>query len=148
MKVKLSEVKNYRQLREFLEDISWQQFEEIVGKIFEIHGYEVEVSKVITFADSRRQYDVIAQHEEHLLIVDCKRWDRKRRIKYGLKQAAEKQMERVKKFPTKQARYPLIVLSCQTPIKYYHHVPIVSVYKLNKFILQFPVNKKKIFRVK
>lgn len=146
--MKLKDVKNYSQLQEILEEISWQKFEEIVGKIFEIHGYKVEVSEVITFEGTRRQYDVIARQEDHLIIADCKRWDRKRRIKYGLKQAAEKQINRVKKFQAKQAKYPIVVLSCRSPIEYYHQVPLVSVYKLNKFLLQFPMNKEMIFRVK
>ncbi len=137
--MKLEQVQNYDQLRDFLDKSSWQEFEKIVGKIFEFHGYDVEVSKVVSFDETKRQYDVIAELD-HYIVVDCKKWDNKRRIKYGLKKAAEDQIERVKKLDLELKAFPLIVLSCQSPLEYHSSVPIVSVYKLNKFLSNFPLH--------
>lgn len=144
--MRLDEINNYRDLRKLLAHVSWQRFEEIVGKIFELHGYEVKVGQVITFEGTRRQYDVLAR-QDHCIIADCKRWDRKRRIKYGLKQAAEAQRERVQMHPAEVDKYPIVVLSCRSPIKICNQVPIISVYKLNKFLWNFPTNREKIIRI-
>lgn len=145
--MKLEEVKTYQQLRRLLEEATWQRFEDIVGKIFELHEYEIEVGKVITFAHTKRQYDVIAKQNRKLIVTDCKKWDNRRRITYGLKKAVEDQIERVAKLPHRKEKYPMLVLSCQSPTTYYHQVPIVPVFKLNTFLLNFPTNKERLLRV-
>lgn len=145
-KVKLENVKTCNQLKNILETASWQRFEKLVGKIFSFHGYEVEVSKVVTFTRSKRQYDVIAK-QNHTIIADCKKWSKKRRIKYGLKNAVEKQIERVKKLNVEGKIYPMVIVSCKTPIEYYRTVPVISVYKLNKFLSNFPSYKDMLLTV-
>lgn len=144
--MKLEKVKNYNQLEEILKKSSWQKFEKIVGKIFEFHGYEVKINHVHTFNDTKRQYDVIAERED-CIAVDCKRWDNKRRIKYALKKAVENQVERVERLPPKKDKYPVLVLSCHSPIKYHNSVPIVSVYKFNEFLTDFQAHKREILSV-
>jgi len=141
--VKLEEVGSYEQLREVLERADWRRFEEIVGKIFEFHDYEVEVGKVVTFEEFKRQYDVIAERG-HWILTDCKKWDNKRRIKYGLKKAVEDQIERVRKIPKEGDKYPLVVLSCNAPMRMYKKVPIVSIHELNNFLSNFFHNEKAI----
>lgn len=144
--MRLDEVENYNQLKEILESSSWQKFERIVGKIFEFHDYEVKINQVYTFKDTKRQYDVIAGRED-CIAVDCKKWDNKRRIKYGLEKAVDDQVERVKKLPWRGDKYPVLVLSCQSPIEYHNSVPIVSVYKFNEFLSNFQAHKREILSV-
>lgn len=143
--MEIERVKNYRQLKKILGNSNWQRFEEIVGKVLELNGYEVDVSKVITFDKTKRQYDVIAK-KDHKIIIDCKKWDKKRRIKHGLKKAVEDQIKRVKKLDYEEA-YPMVVVSCNSPVEYYKEVPVIPVSRLNRFILNFPKNKEKILRL-
>ena len=132
----LDKIRNYEQLKETIDDTCWQKFEEIVGKIFELHEYDVEVSKVVTFEDTKRQYDVLAK-KDYWVITDCKKWDNKRRIKHGLKKAAEDQIERVRRLNLEEEAYPVVVVSSQSPIEFHSSVPIVSIYKLNEFLSEF-----------
>lgn len=141
-----SKISNYSQLENILEETDWQKFEEIVGKIFELNDYEVEVSKVVQFEDTKRQYDIIARLE-HCIIADCKKWDNKRRIKYGLKRAVEEQIERVKKLSWNEETYPIIVLSGNTPLKFHNGVPIISIYKLDDFLSNLPIHRENILKV-
>ncbi|MFP4005221.1 MAG: restriction endonuclease [Candidatus Hadarchaeia archaeon] len=144
--MKPNNIKNHEQLLNSLEDMSWQDFEVFVGKIFEFHNYRVEVNKVICYETTKHQYDVIAQKEHSTILADCKKWDNKRRIKHGLKRAAEKQIERVKKMNLKN-RYPMIVTSGESPIELYQKVPIVPIQKLNYFLTHFNRFKSKVTRI-
>lgn len=143
--MELSKVSKYSQLKNILEEANWQNFEEIVGRVFELNDYEVEIGKVVQFGDTKRQYDIIARLE-HCIIADCKKWDNKRRIKYGLKKAVEEQIERVKKLSGEEEKYPIIVLSCNTPLESHKRVPIISIYKLNKFLSNFPIHGERILK--
>ncbi len=144
--MEIEKIKSYSQLSEVLEDIDWQKFEDIVGKIFDFHDYDVKVSEVISFDDTKRQYDVVAE-KEHIIFADCKKWDNKRRIKYGLKKAVEDQIERVEKRLFKKEKYPIIVTSNSNPIEYYMQVPIIPIYKLNEFLSKFQIHKQKTLRI-
>lgn len=144
--MRLDKIKNYRQLSQVIEKSSWQRFEEIVGKVFELHDYEVEVGKVISFGDTKRQYDVIAEGE-NCILVDCKKWDNKRRIKHGLRRAISDQIERVERFESDMEKYPLLVTSSRSPIKFHRGVPIVPIHKLNIFLSSFQTNIDKILSV-
>lgn len=147
MSMRLDKIKNYDQLSRVLEESSWQRFEEIVGKIFELNDYEVEIGRVVSFGGTKRQYDVIAR-EENCILVDCKKWDNKRRIKHGLKRAVSDQTERVEMFESDMEKYPLLVTSSQSPIEFYEGVPIVPVYKLNLFLSNIQTNLDKILKIK
>ncbi len=142
----LSEVNGYTKLEKILEKANWQRFEEIVGKIFELNDYDVEVGKVISFEDTKRQYDVLASLE-HRIIADCKKWDNKRRIEYGLKKAIEEQIERVKRLPRDEEKYPVIVLSGKAPLEFHNRVPIIPIFKLNKFLSNFPIYRGEILKI-
>lgn len=142
----LEDIKNNSQLTEVLEDMSWQNFEVMVGKIFEIHDYDVTVSKVITFEDSKHQYDIIARGKNQVVIADCKKWDNRRKIKHGLKRAARKQVNRVKKMDCEE-KYPIIITSDSSPIEFYEEIPIIPVHKLNSFISEFQKNKERLLRL-
>lgn len=141
----IEEIENYNQLENILEDSSWQNFERIVGKIFDLHGYDVEISKVVSFESTRRQYDVIAE-KGHFILVDCKKWDNKRRIKSGLKRAVEDQIERARKLESCKSKYPILVMSSQTPIEFHKKVPVIPVYKLNEFLMNFQTHKRSILK--
>ena len=114
-----------------------------MGEVFELHDYEVEVSEVKTFENCKRQYDVIAK-DDYSIIVDCKKWDNKRRIRHALKSAVEDQMERVEKLENSERKYPMIVTSSNSPVKFHRDVPVIPISKLNKFLSEFQVYKERL----
>lgn len=114
-----------------------------MGEVFELHDYEVKVSEVKIFENSKRQYDVIAR-KDHSIIVDCKKWDNKRRIKHALKNAVEDQIERINKLESSGIKYPMIVTSSNSPIKFHREVPVIPISKLNKFLSNFQVYKERL----
>ncbi len=114
-----------------------------MGEVFELHNYEVKVSEVRTFENSKRQYDVIAK-KDYSIIVDCKKWDNKRRIKHALRSAVEDQIERVRKLENSERKYPMIVTSSNSPVKFHREVPVISISKLNQFLSNFQVYKEEL----
>ncbi len=141
--MEIDDVGDFFEIEKLLNDIDWREFEQIVGKIFEFHEYDVDVSKVVTFENTKRQYDVTAKCSEYCVVTDCKNWDNKRRIKSGLKKAVEKQIERVEMLDNDIETFPLIVTSSRNPVEYFSGVPIVPIFKLNRFLLGFEFNKEK-----
>lgn len=142
----IDEISDYSQLKQILEESDWQSFEKIVGKIFEFHNYDVRNGVVLSFENTKRQYDVIAE-KENAIFADCKKWDNKRRIKYGLKRAVEDQIERVGRTKFSKEKYPIIVTSKNSPIKRYKQVPIISVHKLSDFLSNFQMFNQKILKI-
>lgn len=143
----IREIENYSQLNKILGDLDWQTFEKIVGRIFEFHEFDVKFGKVVTFEDTKRQYDVIAE-KEYIVFIDCKNWDNKRRIRYGLKKAVEDQIERVEKIANdRKEKYPMIVTSNDNPIEFYKRVPIVPIQKLSEFLINFQIHKRKLLKI-
>lgn len=142
----IEEIENHSQLKEILKDLDWQSFERIVGKIFEFHNYHVKVSEVVSFENTKRQYDVIAERD-HFIVADCKKWDNKRRIKYGLEKAVDKQIERVRRLSIKKEKYPIIVISNNSPVEFYNKVPIISVHELNAFLSNFQKYNQKVLKL-
>lgn len=125
---------NYRQFEQLVDLSTWQSFEEITGKIFEYHGFEITISKTLTKNKKRRQFDVIAQKGNSTITVDCKRWDKNRYKTAALKTAAEKQIERTNLF-FENAK-PIIVTRFSESIYSHKDVQIVPIEKLNTFIFE------------
>ncbi len=142
----MENIDGYEKLEKILDDTDWKDFENLVGEVFRIHDYDVEVSKVVTFENTKRQYDVIGE-KDHTIIVDCKYWDNKRRVKHGLKEAVKDQIERTKRLTEYSKKYPMIVTSKNVPIKFSKKVPIIPVSKLSEFLNSFEVHKDAILKI-
>jgi hypothetical protein len=56
------------------EVISWRDFESLVGRYFEGHGYTVITGYYIK--KPRRQIDIVAYKSNVVLCIDCKSWDK------------------------------------------------------------------------
>ena len=57
----LDDIKTIEDLEQVSKEAVWQNFEVLVGFIFEANDFQVNVNKVRTFNKKRRQYDVIAK---------------------------------------------------------------------------------------
>ena len=139
------------EIENVLKDVNWKEFEEFVKKILENHGFE-------TFHNfrfkTRRRYeiDVFGIKRNLALIIDCKKWRRGRYKKFGLKQAAYSQKERVKELkkflkqnPIAQTNFklnkrtkffPLIITWYEEELLQHNNVLIVPVWKFNEFLLK------------
>ena len=131
-----SEIKDYESLGEFLDKSSWQNFEKLVGYVFEQNDYKVKVNFVKMLQGRiRRQYDVIAENFKNLFVVDCKMWGNGRYKSSALKDAAETHVERCKHLETDKEIVPLIVTSNNEDVQFHEEVVIVPIDKLNNFLI-------------
>ena len=113
--------------------IAWQGFERIVGELFKMHDYSVEISKVVVKEKMKRQFDVIARKNGKTLLIDCKKWNKNRYKTSALKTAVEKQVERTVFYPGLN-KTPLIVTWYDEDLVFHNKVPVVPVGRLNDFL--------------
>jgi len=91
--MEILDIKNLQSLNEFLINIKWQSFEELVEYIFEENGFKNKGGFVKVFKNKkRRQYDLLAEDFSRLFIIDCKKWSGNRYKSNALRNAIEKQM--------------------------------------------------------
>lgn len=122
---------------------SWQDFERLVGFIFEENGFDVSVNVVKVFKrgkkKKRRQYDVVAKKPGVLLVVDCKKWAGNRYRLGGIKSAVSLHRERTRLLDRKGV--PLIVTLIEEEISVHDGVTIVPVEKLNSYLREADFHK-------
>jgi protease II len=117
-------------------EVVWQNFERLVGFIFEVNEFQVNVNKVITFNKKRRQYDVIAKKDDRTYLIECKKWAGNRYRLSALKKATEQHRERTNFYRnlTEEEVIPIIVTLIEEDIKFYEDMPIIPIFRLNSFI--------------
>lgn len=118
--------------------INWHDFELFSSEIMKYHGYAVYTT--FRLKNPRREIDVIGIKSQKALLIDCKYWQ-KNSIS-GLKQIVEKQKNRSILFVQKskmniENAFPIILTFLPNDFGYIDGVPIVSINKLNSFLLDF-----------
>ncbi len=72
----------------------WQEFEELVSNVFELHGFEVKRRVVFKDEKGKNEIDVVAERSGLILAIDAKRytegWYRLSAIKREAKKHAER----------------------------------------------------------
>ena len=138
------------EIEKILEKIDWKEFEELIRKILENHDFESFHN--FRFRTKRKyEIDILANRDDLILAVDCKKWRRGRYKKTNLKYAVKSQKERVKKLISflnknfiwknklkisKRTKFiPLIVTWFEEDLIQYDNVFIVPVWKFNNFLL-------------
>lgn len=125
---------------EDLEQVSteavWQNFERLVGFIFEMNDFQVNINRVRTFNKKRRRYDVIAKKNERIYLVECKKWAGNRYRLSALRKAIQQHDERTNFYRnlTGEEAIPIIVTLIEEDIKFFEDMPIVPIFRLNSFI--------------
>ncbi|MFB3764008.1 MAG: hypothetical protein ACE14P_02030 [Methanotrichaceae archaeon] len=129
-------IKTIEDLENVSRDAIWQNFERLVGFIFEENNFHVKINTIKSFNRKRRQYDVTARKNGHVFLAECKRWSGNRYRLSALKSAVKKHIERADFYNdvTKEHVIPIIVTLIEEDIKLYEDVPIVPIFKLNSFI--------------
>ncbi len=153
--INLEQIKNRisegEEIEEIINEVSWKEFEEMVGEIIKTHDYNVY--NCFRFKTNRNyEIDLVCVKENIILNIDCKQWDRGRYKNTGLKYAVSEQKNRVcelvkflkrnvisKKIlgiELKKTKFiPLIVTWFEEDLKKYDEVIVVPVWKLNEFLL-------------
>ena len=131
-------IKSHDDLKKFLSESKWQTFEQLVGHIFEMNDFSVDINFVkMLHGRVRRQYDVIAKDLRYLFVVDCKMWAGNRYKSSALKNAAETHIERCKHLESDKEIVPIIVSLNNEDVDWHEGVPIVPVHKLNSFLRNY-----------
>ncbi len=127
---------NAHNFEQKLENCDWKNFEKIVSNILKENNYLTKWNVNKTLNKNRRQYDVVAEKYDKILLIECKKWSRDRYKKSHYKKEVEKHLERsnfYKNF-TKKTIFPLMVSCYNEDIKWYKNIPIIPCYKLNSFV--------------
>jgi len=132
----LEDIKTIEDLERVSKEAVWQNFEVLVGFIFEANGFQVNVNKVRTFNKKRRQYDVIAKNSDRTYLIECKKWSGNRYRLSALKKAIQQHKERTEFYRnlTEENLIPVIVTFIEEDIKFHEGMPIIPIFRLNSFI--------------
>ena len=131
--MEFDEIKSADDLDKISKESKWQNFEKLTAFIFEENGFNVKVNVVKVFENkSRRQYDVIAEKNDKLIIVDCKKWSGNRYRLSALKEAIKKHKERCLLYDKNSI--PLIVTLIGEEVKIHNDIAIIPISKLNSYI--------------
>ncbi|VVB64129.1 Restriction endonuclease [uncultured archaeon] len=135
----LEDIKTVEDLERISKEAVWQNFEVLVGFIFEANDFQVNVNKVRTFNKKRRQYDIIAKKSDRTYLIECKKWSGNRYRLSALKKAIQQHKERTKFYMnlTEENLIPIIVTLIEEDIKFYEGMPIIPIFRLNSFINEF-----------
>jgi hypothetical protein len=136
------DIKTIDDLERVSKEVVWQNFEVLVGFIFEANDFQVNINKVRTFNKKRRQYDVIAKKNDKTYLIECKKWAGNRYRLSALKKAIEKHKERTEFYRnlTEEKSIPIIVTFVEEDIKFYEDMPIVPILRLNSFINEIEID--------
>jgi hypothetical protein len=128
--------------------INWHDFELFSSEIMKYHGYRVYTN--FRLKNPRREIDVIGIKSQKALLVDCKHW--KKTFLSRLEEIVDKQKKRSMFFLQKsnmeiENAFPIILTLLPNEFQFVNDVPIVSIDKLNSFLLDFDIYCQKIFKI-
>lgn len=144
------EIDQGKPLEDVLSSLEWQDFEQLVSKIFEKHDYTVKTN--FRFKTTRRwEMDILAIGNLISFGIDCKFWNSGMYKKSALKKAIEDQKERAENFDQflkgnevakkmlkiKKRTTPLIITWFEEDLTEHDGVLIVPIWKLNRFLLTY-----------
>lgn len=118
--------------------LNWHDFELFTSELLKYHGYTVYTN--FRLKNPKREIDIIGIKSQKAILIDCKHW--KKKSITGLKQIVEKQKNRSKLFIQKsnlkvQNVFPIVLTFLPNGNSIINGVPIISINKLNSFLLDF-----------
>ena len=116
---------------------SWQEFEEAIREILEVHGFSTEFRYVFRDDKGRAEVDVLAERYGLILAIDAKRYTEGWYRLSAIKKEAEKHAERCRRLERvkKKKVIPVVVPLIDDSIYLYRKSIIVPYSKLNDFLL-------------
>ncbi len=123
--------------------LDWKDFESLVSEILESREFDTISNVILT--KPRMEIDVVGIKNGVAILIDCKHW---KRLSYSsLETAVNKQIERTKRYVTKEkipAAIPAIVTLYQEEVKFINKVPIIPIFQLDSFCEEFYGNLEEI----
>ena len=135
-------ITNGASIEDVSEFLSWQDFEELVSRILDENGFQVQKNLMLT--KPRMEIDVVGIKLGIAILIDCKHW--KKMSKSALNDIVDKQIERVKSYVKKTestSAVPVIVTLHQEKVHFVNQVPIVPIIQLSSFLDEFYGNLDK-----
>ena len=135
-------ITNGASIEDVSEFLSWQDFEELVSRILDENGFQVQKNLMLT--KPRMEIDVVGIKLGIAILIDCKHW--KKMSKSALNDIVDKQIERVKSYVKKtesMSAVPVIVTLHQEKVNFVNQVTIVPKIKLSSFLDEFYGNLDK-----
>ena len=135
-------ITNGASIEDVSEFLSWQDFEELVSRILDENGFQVQKNLMLT--KPRMEIDVVGIKLGIAMLIDCKHW--KKMSKSALNDIVDKQIERVKSYVKKtesMSAVPVIVTLHQEKVNFVNQVPIVPIIQLSSFLDEFYGNLDK-----
>lgn len=116
--------------------LNWQDFESLSAEI--LRSRDFDTTRNVMFTNPRMQIDVVGVKSGVAVLIDCKHWNRM--TQYSLEEAVKKQVERTRRFVSKEkvdAAIPAIVTLHQHETKFIQRVPIIPIFQLDAFCEEF-----------
>ncbi|MBA3284059.1 MAG: NERD domain-containing protein, partial [Nitrosopumilus sp.] len=112
------------------------------------HGYRVYTN--FRLKNPRREIDVIGIKSNKALLVDCKHW--KKNSLSNLEEIVDKQKKRSRLFLQKSQMkvanaFPIILTLLPNGSQFVNDVPIVTIDKLNSFLLDFDMYYQNMLKI-
>ena len=142
IKASIFAIRNGATIEDVSEFLSWQNFEELVSRVLDENGFQVQKNLVLT--KPRMEIDVVGVKLGISILIDCKHW--KRMTQSALNDIVNKQVERVKRYVEKTdstSAIPAIVTLHQEKVNFVNKVPVVPVMQLSSFLDEFYGNLDK-----
>ena len=142
IKASIFAIRNGATIEDVSEFLSWQNFEELVSRVLDENGFQVQKNLILT--KPRMEIDVVGVKLGISILIDCKHW--KRMTQSALNDIVNKQVERVKRYVEKTestSAIPVIVTLHQEKVNFVNKVPIVPVMQLSSFLDEFYGNLDK-----
>ncbi len=126
-------------LEDVVKELDWEDFEEFSSNL--MRKLDFKVRKRFILRKPKREIDLIAEKENYVLAIDCKSWKKAPYLSRFVK-AIEDQRERCERL-SKEANFkekrifPIILSLYEAEVNLVKGVPLVPLYKLRSFLLEF-----------
>jgi hypothetical protein len=141
------------EMEQVVKVMNWKDFEGLVGRVLDENGYRYAESfrKRGTDETEGMEIDVIGVKGSRILALDAKMWDDRSGKASALATAAEKQSIRTRRLrnelerleqkigtilPGEYSLMPALVTWLVEDLQFHEGVPIVPIFKLNRFLLE------------
>ena len=133
------QLKQTKEFEKVLAKLSFQEFEDFVAWVCEKNGFRVR--KNLRFKLGRKhEIDVVAEKENFVLCIDCKKWSGGRYKKSQLKKAAqahEAKCKALQQFLKDERKFfSLIVTLMEEDLLTQNSTVFIPAWKLNSFLLE------------
>jgi len=132
--------------------LTWREFEVFCSDILESCGFKSVLNFRFQHRSSRREIDVLGLRKPFILCIDAKHWGARFGKTSGLRSAVKKHIERIELLSKVIDRYmlslgienwgegiliPFLVTLFQEKVIFNFNVPVVPIFKLNSFLINF-----------